>query len=47
MYLRDRRSIVLNYNAFIGFIPDPNPHQMNQVNNFLKIGNLIIVNLLY
>ena len=39
MYLRARDSIVLNYNPFISFASDPNPKQMNQVENhdfFLK-----------
>ncbi len=34
MYLRARESIVLNYNPFIIFKPDPNLAQMNQVNVF-------------
>ena len=32
MYLSARESIVLNYNPFIAFVPDPNPQQMDQVN---------------
>lgn len=38
MYLRDRSSIVLNYNPFIAFAVDPNPGHMNQAiraTNFL------------
>ncbi|CAF0769107.1 unnamed protein product [Brachionus calyciflorus] len=38
MYLSARESIVLNYNPFIAFAPDPNPQQMDQAiraTNFL------------
>lgn len=31
MYLRSRDPIVLNYNPFIAFKPDPNSSQMTQV----------------
>ncbi len=31
MYLSDRQSILLNYNPFIAFIPDPEKAQMDQV----------------
>lgn len=36
MYLRSRDPVVLNYNPFIAFKPDPNSSQMTQVNH-LKI----------
>ncbi len=38
MYLKDRSSIVLNYNPFIAFATDPNPGHMDQAiraTNFL------------
>lgn len=38
MYLKDRSSIVLNYNPFVVFVPDPNPGHMDQAiraTNFL------------
>lgn len=39
MYLRDRSSIVLNYNPFIAFAVDPNPGHMNQA---IRATNLLI-----
>ena len=39
MYLRARESIVLNYNPFIAFKPDPNPRQMNQA---VRATNMLI-----
>jgi carnitine O-palmitoyltransferase 2 len=39
MYLRSRQSIVLNYNPFIAFKPDPNPAQMNQA---IRATNMLI-----
>lgn len=39
MYLKARESIVLNYNPFIAFKPDPNPAQMNQA---IRATNMLI-----
>ena len=38
MYLKDRQSIVLNYNPFISYVDDPKSHYNDQViraSNFL------------
>ena len=37
MYLKDRRSVVLNHNPFIVFQPDPNDSNNHQVKMFKKI----------
>lgn len=39
MYLKDRSSIVLNYNPFIAFAVDPNPGHMNQA---IRATNMLI-----
>ena len=36
MYLKDRRSVVLNHNPFIVFHQDPNDSNNHQVKTFLK-----------
>ena len=42
MYLRDRASIVLNYNPFIIFQTDPDPNQRDQV---IRASNFLISSL--
>ncbi len=39
MYLKDRSSIVLNYNPFIAFAVDPNPGHMNQA---IRATNILV-----
>lgn len=43
MYLRAREPIVLNYNPFIAFKPDPNSSQMTQV----VIHNIFVFRIVY
>ena len=38
MYLKDRQSVVLNYNPFITYNSDPRPENMDQVGTAARLG---------